>query len=31
MEFLHDKEYEKTEDKKGMCFVLKVEENISDK
>lgn len=28
-EFLHDKDYEKSDDKKGMCFVIKIEENIS--
>jgi hypothetical protein len=31
MRFLHDEEYEKSEDKKGMCFVIKIEENISGK
>lgn len=31
MDFLHDKDYEKSEDKKGMCFVIKIEENISRK
>ena len=29
MEFLADKDYEKSEDKQGMCFVVKIEENIS--
>jgi hypothetical protein len=31
MIFLHDKDYEKSEDKKGMCFVIMIEENISNK
>lgn len=31
MKFLHDKDYEKSEDKKGMCFVILIEENISNK